>query len=92
MNRFPGDGEVALRAGRALLSPRKIPVDLSVTSGVNPMATERLEGLGELKKKYNDVIGNRTRDLPACRTEPQPAPTARASTTAVRTSALLIKN
>jgi hypothetical protein len=25
-----------------------------------------LEGLGK-QKKYNDLIGNRTRDLPACR-------------------------
>jgi hypothetical protein len=25
----------------------------------------RLEGLGQLKK-YNDLIGTRTRDLPAC--------------------------
>jgi hypothetical protein len=26
-----------------------------------------LEGLGKLKKKINDLIGIRTRDLPACR-------------------------
>jgi hypothetical protein len=26
----------------------------------------RLEGLGQLKKKYNDLIGNRTRDIPSC--------------------------
>jgi hypothetical protein len=29
------------------------------------MAIVRLEGLGQLKKFY-DIIGNRTRDLPAC--------------------------
>jgi hypothetical protein len=31
----------------------------------------RLEGLGQLKKS-NDLIGNRTRDFPACRIVPQP--------------------
>jgi hypothetical protein len=31
----------------------------------------RLEGLGKLKK-FNDLIGNRTRDLPACGIVPQP--------------------
>jgi hypothetical protein len=38
---------------------------------VDPRAIARLEGLGQLKK-YNDVIGNRTHDLPACSTVPQP--------------------
>jgi hypothetical protein len=32
----------------------------------------RLERLGQLKKS-NDLIGNRTRDLPACSIVPQPA-------------------
>jgi hypothetical protein len=32
---------------------------------------ERLEGLGKLKK-FNDLIGTRARDLPACSTAPQP--------------------
>jgi hypothetical protein len=31
----------------------------------------RLEGLGQLKK-CNDLIGNHTRDLPACNIAPQP--------------------
>jgi hypothetical protein len=31
----------------------------------------RLEGLGQLKKS-NDLIGNRTRNLPACSIVPQP--------------------
>jgi hypothetical protein len=30
----------------------------------------RLEGLGKLKK-FNDLIGNRTRDLPSCSIVPQ---------------------
>jgi hypothetical protein len=32
----------------------------------------RLEGLSKLKKKSNDVIGNRTRYLPACSMVIQP--------------------
>jgi hypothetical protein len=36
----------------------------------------RLEGLGKLKK-INDVIGTRTRDLPACSIAPQPSTLAR---------------
>jgi hypothetical protein len=31
-----------------------------------PRAIVRLKGLGKLKKKSNDVIGTRTRDIPAC--------------------------
>jgi hypothetical protein len=31
----------------------------------------RLEGLGQLKKS-NELIGNRTRDLPGCSIAPQP--------------------
>jgi hypothetical protein len=31
----------------------------------------RMGGLGKLKKS-NDLIGNRTRDLPACSVVPQP--------------------
>jgi hypothetical protein len=32
----------------------------------NPRAIVRLEGLATLKKKTKDLVGNRTRDLPAC--------------------------
>jgi hypothetical protein len=32
----------------------------------------RLEGLGQLKTKSNNLIGNRNRDLPACNIVPQP--------------------
>jgi hypothetical protein len=38
---------------------------------VNPRTIVRLEGLCQLKKS-NDLIGNRTRDLPACSNVPQP--------------------
>jgi hypothetical protein len=37
----------------------------------------RLEGLGKLKKS-NDLIGIRTRDLPACSVVPQPTTLPRA--------------
>jgi hypothetical protein len=36
------------------------------------MATVRLEGLGKLEKENNDLIGTRTRDLPACSIVPEP--------------------
>jgi hypothetical protein len=32
----------------------------------------RQEGLGKLNKKFNDLIGNQTPDLPACSIAPQP--------------------
>jgi hypothetical protein len=39
-----------------------------------PSAMVRLEGLNALgKKKINDLIGTRTRHLPACSTVPQPS-------------------
>jgi hypothetical protein len=34
--------------------------------------------IGKLKKKYSDLIGNRTRDLPACSIVPQPTTLPRA--------------
>jgi hypothetical protein len=36
-----------------------------------PQGIVRLEGLDKFKK-FNDLIGNRTLKLPACRAEPQP--------------------
>jgi hypothetical protein len=33
----------------------------------------RLEGLHKLEKKSNDLIGNRTREFPACSIVPQPS-------------------
>jgi hypothetical protein len=43
---------------------------ISVRGYVDPRVIVRLEGLGQLKK-YNDLIGNRTRDLPTCSIVPQ---------------------
>jgi hypothetical protein len=45
-------------------------VGLHLAPGRFPRAIVRLKRLGQLKKS-NDIIGNRTRDLPACSTVPQ---------------------
>jgi hypothetical protein len=41
------------------------------------MAIVQLEGLGT-QKKFNDLMGNRTRDLPACSIVSQPTTLPRA--------------
>jgi hypothetical protein len=43
------------------------------------MAIVRLKGLGKLRNFY-DLIGTRTRDLPACRIAPQPSTIPHAQT------------
>jgi hypothetical protein len=55
----------ALRAGRPLPIGR-ILMFISVRGWVDPRVIVRLEGRCKLKKKSDDLIGNRTRDLPVC--------------------------
>jgi hypothetical protein len=62
-NRLTNGGK-ALRAGSPL-PPGRFLVFISVRVSVDPRAIMLLEGLGKLIRS-NDLIGNRTRDLPAC--------------------------
>jgi hypothetical protein len=51
--------------------PGRFLVPISVRGWDDPRVIVLLEGLGQLKKS-SDLIGNRTRDLPACSMVPQP--------------------
>jgi hypothetical protein len=55
----------AICAGRPLPA-RRFLVLISVKRPSRPRALVRLEGLRRPIEKYSDLIGNRTRDLPAC--------------------------
>jgi hypothetical protein len=66
----------ALRVARAL-PPGSFLVLISVRGWVNPRDTLRMDGFGKLKKS-NDLIGIRTRNLPACSIAPQPTTLPRA--------------
>jgi hypothetical protein len=59
----------ALSANRPL-PPGKYLVLISARDWVDSRAILRMEGLGQLKNS-NDLIWNRTRDLPACSIVPQ---------------------
>jgi hypothetical protein len=66
----------ALSVGRSL-PPGRFLVLFSVRGSVDPRDIVRLEGLGQLKKS-NYLVGNRTRNLPACSRVPQPTTLPRA--------------
>jgi hypothetical protein len=65
----------ALQAGRPLPTGRFLKL-ISVRDRIDPRAIVRLEGLGKLEKIQ--LIGTRTRYLPACTIVPQPTMLPRA--------------
>jgi len=71
-------GKVVSPMHRLPLPPQEIfLVLISFRGWVDPRAIVRPEGLCQMKNS-NDTIGNRTRDLPACSTVPQPTVPPRA--------------
>jgi hypothetical protein len=64
-NRFTHDGEVVSLTRRRPLPPRRFLVLISVRGWVDPRAIVRLLRIRSIEKS-KDLIGIRTRDLPAC--------------------------
>jgi hypothetical protein len=77
-----------LRAGRPL-APGRFLVLISVRGSVDSGAIVRLEGFGQFEKS-NDLIGNRTRILPACSIVPRPTTLPRAPNVDVQFGKILV--
>jgi hypothetical protein len=72
-NRFTDGGYFVSLTRRPHSTPHKqFLVIISFRGWVDPRAIVRLEILGKLRKRINDLIGTRTRDLPAWNKDPQP--------------------
>jgi hypothetical protein len=73
MSRLPYFQENLFRDGADVVSFKHRPSftpSIYVRGRVNSQGLVRLEGLGQLKKS-NDIIGVRTREIPACSIVPQ---------------------
>jgi hypothetical protein len=78
----------ALRAARPL-PPGRFLVLISVRGSVDPRGHS---AAGSSIEKYNNLNGNRTRDLPACSLLPQPTTLPRARVLVWRTNLILASN
>jgi hypothetical protein len=76
-NRFIDSDKVVSLTHRQRFAPQEDFWHSFPLEAVDSRAILWLEGLGQLRK-FNDLIGNRTRDLPACSTVPQPTALQRA--------------
>jgi hypothetical protein len=72
-NRLTDGSKVVNPAHRPRSTPQKHYFLLLVLISISSYFSVLLEGLGQWKKKFNDLIGTRTFDLPACMIVHQPS-------------------